>query len=534
MFDIRSVKVILPEIELELIQAQQSLEYLHVAGDEQHLLTLQQGLQRCVGALSLAGLNDAALLLISLKDAATFLHQSGTPWTADIISATAYPLFLVPRYCHWVVEQEQRNGPILLDAINHLRQYSNEKALIESQLLGIDIDPKVSPLKGLKQPPAADIKGPLSKIIPLFKNARIAITSKPEEALQLLSKASLHLQKLCGNAPIGEMFWLLGAIIEAMQDGDLRLTKQRRQWLLLVEQHLIALYKDPVEGLKKPLSLAIKREFLALLVLSNSSRERAKKLSSLYRLPTLAYTDRDIALGISRMRQPGSDVYQALVKSILQNIDQMSLHLISLMEGEAVDDEKAQQVRLAFKQIEAAVVMCDLPHTDSLISQCQEDFEQLLKQHDDKATLLRLSSALLCLPERFNVMADQSLNAASKAHWSSVSDSELMPQRHYSESVQIVLQHAVKQISEIIIQLDIAVETECYQSVESLLNILKNLHKCMLMINQPAIANDVNSLYELMEPCSIHADVADIEALSWPIIELQQKLSQMTFQQFSV
>ncbi|HSG62067.1 MAG TPA: hypothetical protein VLA24_11625, partial [Pseudomonadales bacterium] len=227
MINSASLNVVIPEIEHDLAQAQQWLEYLHVAREEHHLVSLQETLRRCAGAASLSGVPDAALLLMALSDAATDIFENGKEWSEDIISATAYPLFLVPRYCRWVVEQGQRNGPILLDAINHLRQYSGDKAIVESQLLDIVIDPQVSPLKALKQSPAEDIKGPLSKIIPLFKKARLAIDKQPEAALSLLAKASIHLQKLCGNAPIGDLFWLLSAIIEAMQDGDLRLTKQR-------------------------------------------------------------------------------------------------------------------------------------------------------------------------------------------------------------------------------------------------------------------------------------------------------------------
>ena len=529
MINTTSLRTVVSEIEQDLAQAQQWLEYLHVARDEAHLSSLQQALSRCIGALSMAGLSDAALLLQALHDAATQLHQSGAEWSDDVISATAYPLFLVPRYCHWVIEQGQRNGPILLDAINHLRQYSGDKALIESQLLGITIDPSVSPLKALKNLPASDIKSPLSKIIPLFKKARLAIDKQPAAALNLLAKASTHLQKVCGNAPIAELFWLLNCIIEAMQDGDLRLTKQRKQWLLLVEQHLMTLYKDPENALKKPLSLAIKREFLALIALSHSTRERSVKLAKLYRLPTLPFSDRDISLGIKRMREPGSDVYQALVKSIEMAVEQMSLHLAILLEDQPITDEGRLALLQHMAEINAAVSMCELPHTGDITQQCQQDIDTLLNNAPERETLLRLAEGLLFLPERFKVMADQSLDAAAKSHWTDVSDSELMPQRYYSDSVSIVLAHAFKEVSDIILQLDIAHETDSYGVIESLLARMQGLQYAMTMVNQPDIADACHSLFEQLEPCSIHADASDIETLAWPMIALQEQIARATY-----
>lgn len=524
MINCASLATVIPQIEYDLAQAQQWLEYLHVAHDEQHLVALQNTLHRCMGAVELAGLSDAAMLLGALKDATTHIFNEGKPWTDDLISATAYPLFLVPRYCRWVVEQGLRNGPILLDAINHLRQYSGDKALVESQLLEITIDPRISPLKALKQSPAAEITAPLGKIIPLFKKARLAIDKQPEAALALLAKVSQHLQKLCGNAPIGELFWLLSAIIEAMQDGDLRLTKQRKQWLLLVEQHLFSLYKEPSVALTRPLSLAMKREFLALILLSNSSRERAQKLCKLYRLPMLPFSDRDIALGIDRMRQPGSDVYQSLVKSIEVSIEHISLHLAVLLENQPLSEESAVLIQHHMRDIHAAVTMCELPYTSELTEQCMNDLTALVETGPQRETLLHLAQGLLHLPERFKVMADQSLNAEAKAHWTQVSDIVLMPQRSYSDSVNVVLSHAERGISDIILQLEIAHETNNYSVIESLLGKVAEIQRCLVMINQAELASECESIYSLLEPCSIHADTSDIETLSWPMIALQQKL----------
>ncbi len=534
MIHIASLRTVVPDIEQDLAQAQQWLEYLHVSRDETHLASLQQALARCIGALSMAGLADAALLLQALNDAATQLHQRIDEWSDDVISAAAYPLFLVPRYCHWVIEQGQRNGPILLDAINHLRQYSGEKALIESQLLGIVIDPNVSPLKALKNPPASDIKAPLSKIIPLFKKARLAIDKQPEAALNLLAKASIHLQKVCGNAPIAELFWLLSCIIEAMDDGDLRLTKQRRQWLLLVEQQLMTLYKDPDNALKKPLSLAIKREFLALIALSHSTRERSVKLAKLYRLPDLPFSDRDIALGITRMRQPGSDVYQSLVKCIEVAVEQMSHHLAVLLEDQPITDEGRALLVQHMDNISAAVCMCELPHTGDLTQQCRQDIDMLLNNAPSKEVLFRLAEGLLFLPERFKVMADQTLDAAAKTHWTDVSNSELMPQRYFSDSISIVLAHAYKEVSDIILQLDIAHETDSYEVIESLLIRMQNLQHAMSMTHQTEIARACQNLHEQLEPCSIHADASDIEQLAWPMIALQEHIALATYQHHSV
>lgn len=158
----------------------------------------------------------------------------------------------------------------------------------------------------------------------------------------------------------------------------------------------------------------------------------------------------------------------------------------------------------------------------------------LLNNAPSKEVLFRLAEGLLFLPERFKVMADQTLDAAAKTHWTDVSNSELMPQRYFSDSISIVLAHAYKEVSDIILQLDIAHETDSYEVIESLLIRMQNLQHAMSMTHQTEIARACQNLHEQLEPCSIHADASDIEQLAWPMIALQEHIALATYQHHSV
>lgn len=525
MMQTTSLRTVLPEIVRDLAQAQQHLEFLYTSRDSEHIEKLHNIIKQSEGALKIAHLDDAAMLLRSLNDAVYKLNANEEEWDQQTIDNLAYPLFLVPQYCQWVIEQGMRNGPILLDAINHLRAYSNDHALVESELLDIKIITTHNPIKHLKREAAVDIQAQLARLVQLFNKGRRAINTQPIAALELLDKVATKLQYLCGNAPIAELFWLLSAILQAMQDGDLRLTKQRKQWLLLVEKYLINLYNSPESTLNKPISKAFKKEFLALIALSKSPRPLVIKLSQLYQIPKLGFSDRDIAYGIEQMHRPDSNLYHALAKSINAITEHLSNELMASYHSQQSINNVLNDLLISLPNIGAAVTLCELPHTMNLLQRCQQDIETLLQDPANNTAFERLMEGLLCLPERFKVMADQSLNAREKHYWTDIDDAELMQQRSYIYSQNKVYVNVIQQLSEIMLQLDLAYETGSGDIIESLLPKLSPLSASLQLLGEDQLAERVQTIYEILEPSTILLEKHDIENASWPLVSLYQAVT---------
>ncbi|MEY3017656.1 MAG: hypothetical protein RL336_791, partial [Pseudomonadota bacterium] len=332
-------------------------------------------------------------------------------------------------------------------------------------------------------------------------------------------------QYLCGNAPFAELFWMLSAIVQAMQDGDLRLTKQRKQWLLLAERYLIELYTHPETTLKKPVGISLKREFLALIALSHSPRPLATKLCALYDLPVTEFSDLDIAFGAQQMHQPGSELYRALARSISGLIESSSSELLGLLQAQQPIEDALKTLADHMRTIRAAVQLSRLPHTIDIVNRCSQDIELLQQSPHDGLLLQRLMEGLICLPERFSVMADQSLNAAQKRYWTEVDDTELMPQRRYLSSQKTVYAITLKQLNDIMLQLDIAYETDNGNIVEPLLGSLLQIKASVAMLGEEHLAENAQTIFDMLEPCTILLEKEDIENAAWPLVSLHQSIA---------
>ncbi len=481
-----SLFIIEEELSIELNLAQQWLEYLHVQPNTEYQQNLSVSLTRCAGALKMVNLSDAALLIESLADTIEYTIKTNISWTEEIVNTLAYPLFLIPRYIHWVQEYRFKGGPLLLDAINNLRQIGADKSLVESSLLDVSIPLRNNPFAGLANSPVPDIKPHLAKLLPLFNKARKVVKAKPEAALDLLNKIAKQLQKLTGNAPIAELFWLFGAVVEAMQVGDLRITKQRQQWLLLVEQQLNMLYKQP-DAMLKSLNQGIKKEFLALLALSSSSNERVKKIVKLYHLPQLAFSDRDIAKGLAQFKGIASDTFMSIYLCIHENIEIMRPSLEHMLDGYNLKEEDVQKIKLAMQEIVAAVTLTGIASTQQLANQCQQLVDQIIQQ-PSVDLVNHLSSLLLYLPERFYILGDSSMSIEEKHTLLVLDDEELLGRHIHQQAIDIVMNDCDERVGAIEHTLEVAMLQKSFENIEKSLTDVVDIKSKLALVDAEHIS----------------------------------------------
>jgi len=492
-----------------------------VQPSEEYQNKLSQSLQQCTGALRLANLDDAARLIEALMDAVQHTLYQKVTWTEEVINTLAYPLFIIPRYIRWVQESRYRGGPLLLDAINNLRQLGVEKTMVESALMDIVIDTNNNPFANISVAPDVNIKTYVKKLLPLFNRARRAIDKQPMAALDLLNKVAKQLQKLCGNARLAELFWLFGAVIEAMKDGELRVTRQRKQWLLLVEQHITMLYKQPDTMLQRPLSVGVKREFLALLALSASQQEKTQKIIKLYHLPTLPYSDRDIEKGLERFHRPSSDTYIAIYESILQNIEAMRPHLENVLNGQTLEEEPREILIRAINEIVAAVKISQLPETEALAECCLRQV-YLILETPDAGIVEALSSQLLSLPERFRLMGDLNMSIEEKRTLMALDDVSLLHNRIQDDALRILFDSCDQQLATIEQGLEIDLLQKSATSLSFYIATLTLIHN-NLQLACPS--HQAISLTEALSHSIEHLDFNDTSAfdiLAHEMISLRQ------------
>lgn len=482
-----SLFIIEEELNIELNLAQQWLEYLQVKPNAEYQQNLSVSLTRCAGALKMANLSDAALLIESLADTIEHTINTNITWTEEIVNTLAYPLFLIPRYIHWVQEYRFKGGPLLLDAINNLRQIGADKSLVESSLLDVSIPLRNNPFAGLANSPVPDMKPHLAKLLPLFNKARKVVKAKPEAALDLLNKIAKQLQKLTGNAPIAELFWLFGAVIEAMQVGDLRITKQRQQWLLLVEQQLNMLYKQPDDMLKQSLNQGIKKEFLALLALSSSSNEHVKKIVKLYHLPQIAFSDRDIAKGLAQFKGIASDTYMSIYLCIHENIENLRPALEQLLDGYNLKGEDVHKIKLAMQEIVAAVTLTGIASTQQLANQCQQLVDQIIQQ-PSVDLVNQLSSLLLYLPERFYILGESSMSIQEKHALLVLEDEELLGRHIHQQAIDVVMNDCDERVGAIEQKLEVAMLQSSLNNIEKSLTDVVDIKSKLALLNTEHIS----------------------------------------------
>ena len=122
-------------------------------------------------------------------------------------------------------------------------------------------------------------------------------------------------------------------------------------------------------------------------------------------------------------------------------------------------------------------------------------------------------------------MADQTLNATQKRYWTEVDDTELMPQRRYLSSQKTVYAITLKQLNDIMLQLDIAYETDNGDIIEPLLGSLLQIKASVAMLGEGHLAENAQTIFDMLEPCTILLEKEDIENAAWPLVNLHQSIA---------
>src|ERR1700683_4925859 len=239
------------EINATLSEARAALEaYVEQPDNAAVLEKCAQDLHQVQGVLRLLEIYGAALLAEEMEHVAQYLlaTHAERKSQAESLDALMRAMVQLPSYLERVLSGGRDLALVLLPLLNDLRAVRGNALLSEGTLLLLNLksDKQADPV------PAGPGEQPLSveqwgrRLRTRFQVGLIGWIrgERIEQNLEILASVSSKLEQIATLQPIFQLWWVVGAVIEALQEGALEGGVSIKRLLGLADREIKRLYEQ--------------------------------------------------------------------------------------------------------------------------------------------------------------------------------------------------------------------------------------------------------------------------------------------------
>jgi chemosensory pili system protein ChpA (sensor histidine kinase/response regulator) len=211
-------------------------------------------LQRCVsdlhqvqGVLRLMEIFGAALLAEEMEQVTKYLLTPASQKNqAETLDALMRAMVQLPSYVERVLAGGRDLALVLLPLLNDLRAVRGSSLLSEGTLLLLNLksDQQAAPVSPAMGEPALTVAQWARRLRTRFQLGLVGWIrgERPEQNLEILETVAHQLEQVATKQPIFQLWWVVGAIVEALREGGLETGVSIKRLMGLADREILQLY----------------------------------------------------------------------------------------------------------------------------------------------------------------------------------------------------------------------------------------------------------------------------------------------------
>ncbi len=399
------------EVNATLAEARAALETYVEQPDNVQLLEVCAGqLHQVQGVLRVLEIYGASLLAEEMEHVAQYLvaTHSERKSQAESLDALMRAMVQLPSYLERVLAGGRDLALVLLPLLNDLRAVRGNALLSEGTLLLLN-------LKSDKQPqPQATGTGeaPMSVeqwarrvrsryqlgLIGWIRGERIA------QNLEILAAVARKLEQIATRQPVFQLWWVIGAVIEALQENGLEGGQSIKRLLGLGDREIRRLYELGEARYAQSPAVELLNNLLYYVGRSESAGTRVGAVRASFRLAELLPVDESIEQERESLSAPSVKLMRTVAAAIREDLGRVKDVLdIFVRRGAGQPQELAPQVELLRKIGDTLGVL----GLGELRARVQGGTERLQKMVDgalkaEEATLVEIAATLIGVEDQLD------------------------------------------------------------------------------------------------------------------------------------
>jgi chemosensory pili system protein ChpA (sensor histidine kinase/response regulator) len=345
------------EIGGELNDARMALEAFVEQPDNVGLLERCAGeLHRVQGVLRVLEIYGAALLAEEMVHVTRYLVETAADRRnqAESLDALLRAMVQLPSYLERVLAGGRDLALVLLPLLNDLRAVRGSPLLSEGTLLLLNLKSEEVPA-----PPPAAPGEPQLTVVQWARRLRSQLQiglvgwirgERVEANLDALGRVAQRMQDVSTQQPVFQLWWVAGAVIEALRDGGLEGSVSVKRLLGLADRELKRLYEQGEARYCQEPPVELLNNMLYYVARATSSGPRVTAVRASFRLDELLPVDQAVDEERESLSAPSIKLMQTVAAAIREDLGRVKDTLdIFARRGGAQPGELAPQLDLLRK-----------------------------------------------------------------------------------------------------------------------------------------------------------------------------------------
>src|ERR1700726_1637267 len=318
------------ELNATLTEARTALEsYVEQPLNFALLERCARELHQVQGVLRVLEIYGAALLAEEMEHVTRYLLASAAERKsqAESLDALMRAMVQLPSYLERVLAGGRDLALVLLPLLNDLRAVRGSSLLSEGTLLLLNLksDKQAEPL------PAGPGEDPLSVeqwgrrlrtrfqvgLIGWIRGERIA------QNLEILAAVSSKIEQIATHQPVFQLWWVVGAVIEALQEGALEGGVSIKRLLGLADREIKRLYEEGESRYAQSPNVELLNNLLYYVGRTHTTGPRAVAVRASFRLSELLPVDENVEEEREHLSAPSVKLMQTVAAAIREDLSKV-------------------------------------------------------------------------------------------------------------------------------------------------------------------------------------------------------------------
>jgi chemosensory pili system protein ChpA (sensor histidine kinase/response regulator) len=399
------------EVNATLAAARGALEsYVEQPDNDAFLEQCAQDLHQVQGVLRMLEIYGAALLAEEMEHVAQYLlaTHSERKSQAESLDALMRAMVQLPSYLERVLAGGRDLALVLLPLLNDLRAVRGHALLSEGTLLLLNLksDKQAQPVAGTPGEPPLTVEQWARRLRARYQTGLIGWIrgERTEQNLEILGAVSRKLEQIATRQPVFQLWWVVGAVIEALQENGLESGQSVKRLLGLADREVRRLYEQGEARYAQAPPVELLNNLLYYVGRAESSGGRVSAVRTSFRLAELLPVDESIEQERESLSAPSVKLMQTVAAAIREDLGKVKDVLdIFVRRGAGQPQELASQVELLRKIGDTLGVL----GLGDLRARVQSETERLGKivagtLRADEATLVEIAATLIAVEDKLD------------------------------------------------------------------------------------------------------------------------------------
>src|SRR3954470_16142737 len=373
-------------------------------------------LQRCIsdlhqvqGVLRLLEIFGAALLAEEMEQVTHYLLTPAAQKNqAETLDALMRAMVQLPSYVERVLAGGRDLALVLLPLLNDLRAVRGSALLSEGTLLLLNLksDKQAQPVASAPGEPPLTVEQWARRLRARFQVGLIGWIrgERIEQNLGILAAVAQKLEQIATRQPLFQLWWVTGAVIEALQENGLEGGVSIKRLLGLGDREIRRLYEQGEARYAQTPAVELLNNLLYYVGRAESSGPRVQAVRASFRLQELLPVDESVEQERENLSAPSVKLMQTVAVAIREDLGKVKDVLdIFVRRGAGQPAELGSQVEM-LKKIGDTLGVLGLGELRASVMGETQRLEQIVagKLTPDEATLVEIAATLISVEDRLD------------------------------------------------------------------------------------------------------------------------------------